>query len=162
MDNRIHVMNRQRKVQTGFDAADVIRSCAETVLRQEGFKGPAEVDVILVSDRVIRGYNKAFREIDRATDVLSFPANDFKEGGGGFLAVDLDEGGAVMLGDIVISLERARAQAAEYGHGLEREVGFLTVHAMLHLLGCDHETEPDRQEMRAKEEAVLSALKLGR
>lgn len=138
------------------DAEALIERAAGTVLRQE--KAPAcEVSIFLTDDEGIRELNHRYRQQDAPTDVLSFPMDD---------AAPLDEaveqGGPVLLGDIVISLERARVQAAEYGHSPERELAFLVVHGVLHLLGFDHETDAQRRVMRAKEEAALTALGLSR
>lgn len=109
----------------------------------------------------IRGINCEQRDIDRATDVLSFPFLDAKNGDITVSDEDFYEG-YLSLGDIVISLERAKEQAEEYGHSFEREVGFLTCHSMLHLLGYDHIDEADRVIMRKKEEEILKKLKLTR
>ena len=113
--------------------------------------------VLLVNNEEIHSLNKEYRNIDRPTDVLSFPLGENGE------YDDNPETGAKMLGDIVISLETAQKQAQVYGHSLEREVGFLTVHSMLHLLGYDHE-ESSLQErlMREKEEAILANLGISR
>lgn len=129
------------------------RACSEA-LKAEGWDA-AEVSVVVTGDEEIRTLNREFRGIDEPTDVLSFPLEEW-EG-------DPAEGvpvGEILLGDVVISLERARSQADEYGHSLLRELGFLAVHGVLHLLGYDHETEDDRRAMREREEAVLSALGL--
>lgn len=114
-------------------------------LTYEGFSKPCEVSVSLVTDREIHAINRRFRNIDRPTDVLSFPQFDD----------ETNEKGEILLGDIIISLERAKAQAAEYGHSLRRELAFLTAHSMLHLLGYDHEVPEEEAEMFAKQEAIL-------
>ncbi len=114
-----------------------------------------EVSVTFTDNEGIRELNAAHRNIDRATDVLSFPLFEKEE------LADASDGDA--LGDIVISLERAREQANEYGHSFEREVAFLTVHSMLHLLGYDHEiSEADEKEMFFKQEEILKTIGLGR
>lgn len=116
----------------------------------------AEVSLVLADDEYIRNLNKQYRGKDCATDVLSFALNEGDE-------PDIVDGPAeVLLGDIVISLETATRQAAEFGHTLERELAFLTVHGMLHLLGYDHETPEEQQEMRAEEEHVLALLGISR
>lgn len=116
----------------------------------------AEVSLVLADDEYIRNLNKQYRGKDCATDVLSFALNEGDE-------PDIVDGPAeVLLGDIVISLETATRQAAEFGHTLERELAFLTVHGMLHLLGYDHETPEEQQEMRAEEEHVLTLLGISR
>ncbi len=110
----------------------------------------------LVDNERIRGMNAEFRGIDRETDVLSFPLGD-EEG----FEVDPDTD-AILLGDIVISLERANAQAEEYGHSFKREVAFLITHSLFHLLGYDHMTEDEEKEMFAKQEKVLQKLGITR
>lgn len=116
----------------------------------------AEVSVTLTNNAYIKELNAQYRNKDMATDVLSFALNEGDE-------PEIQGGAAVnLLGDIIISLERAKEQAQEYGHSMEREVAFLTVHGMLHLLGYDHIEESDRQEMRREEEFVLSHLEIFR
>ena len=136
----------------------LIRRCCQAVLTTENFEKDAEVSVSFVTNKEIRSLNKAYRNKDTETDVLSFPlTND-----DGTQEVNA-ETGFVLLGDVVISLETAVKQAEMYGHSLEREIGFLTVHSMLHLLGYDHETSPlEERIMREKEEAVLEKLGISR
>ena len=129
------------------------------------FPFDAEVDVTLVDDEGIRAANREIRQIDCATDVLSFPMLEFAEGSYcGTLEQDRDpETGRLFLGDVLISLERARAQAEEFGHSAERECAYLTVHSILHLLGYDHVDEgPQKAVMRAREEEALSSIGLKR
>ena len=130
-------------------------SVALTTFGIENFEGPAEIDVSIVSDDAIKEMNAQFRNIDSSTDVLSFPLGENGE-------YDINpETGAKMLGDVVISADTAVAQADLYGHGLEREIAFLTVHSVLHLLGYDHVNGGlEKTIMREKEEAVLDALGL--
>ena len=132
-------------------------------LEAEGVTVPCEVDVRLTNDETIRQINLDMREVDRPTDVLSFPAFDLTPGelpG----PEDADPGtGLVPLGDMVISMERVAAQAKEYGHSNRRELAYLTVHSVLHLLGYDHLDEgPQKARMRAREEAILGELGLER
>ena len=135
----------------------LIRRCCNAVLVQEDFKGSAEISVSFVNNEQIHKLNKQYRNIDRETDVLSFPL-----GADGEYDVNPDTG-AKLLGDIVISLEKAVSQAEEYGHSLNREVAFLTVHSLLHLLGYDHEGGGlEAVHMREKEESVLTQLGLKR
>lgn len=135
----------------------LVRRCCHAVLVQENFEGSAEISVTFVDDARIQELNKQHRNIDKATDVLSFPLGE-----NGVYDIN-PETGAKMLGDIVISMERAVAQAEEYGHPLQREVAFLTVHSMLHLLGYDHVNGGlEAVHMREKEEAVLTQLGLKR
>ena len=135
----------------------LVRRCCNAVLQCEGFEGPAEVSVTFTDDARIRSLNREYRNIDKSTDVLSFPLGE-----NGNYDLNLDTG-AKLLGDIVISMDHARAQAEEYGHTLEREIGFLTVHSMLHLLGYDHVNGGlEEVRMREKEETVLTKLGLQR
>lgn len=149
----ITAKNKIIKIPTGTKL--LIRKSCNATLQLEGFDSPAEVDVTLVNDEEIKEMNKMYRNIDSATDVLSFPLGE----NGNY---DRNpENGAFMLGDIVISVDHALAQANLYGHGIEREVAFLTVHSMLHLLGYDHENGGlEQMKMREKEENVLEALGL--
>ncbi len=135
----------------------LIRRCCNAVLLNEEFKGSAEISVTIVDDEMIHELNLKHRGIDKATDVLSFPL-----GINGEYDINNDTG-AQMLGDIVISIEHAVKQAELYGHSINREVAFLTVHSMLHLLGYDHVNGGlERVRMREKEEEVLTKLGLHR
>ncbi len=122
-------------------------------------------ELLLVSEEEIRELNARERGVDRVTDVLSFPSMDGVKGRP-VLADErgecIDEAGRVFVGSIVICEKRAREQAAEYGHSLERELWYLAVHGVLHCLGYDHETEEEKREMRAKEEEVMAKLDLTR
>ncbi|MGN8969029.1 rRNA maturation RNase YbeY [Intestinimonas sp. HCP28S3_D6] len=133
-------------------------------LEAEGVTIPCEVDVLLTDDAGIHQINLEQREVDRPTDVLSFPMFEFTPGEPPTDDADADpETGLVPLGDMVISLERARAQGEEYGHGTEREVAYLAVHSVLHLLGYDHMDEgPQKRQMREREEAILNTLGISR
>ena len=134
----------------------LIRKAVVATLRYEGFANDCQVSVTFTDDEGIRTLNRTYREIDRATDVLSFPLIDFE--GGEEPPTDEAE---VMLGDIVLSLERAQAQAEEFGHSIEREVAFLTVHSMLHLLGYDHvNSDEEDAEMRRRQREVLDGMGL--
>ena len=134
-----------------------IRKVIRTALAAEGVDFPCEVDVLVTGDAGIHAINLDMRGVDRPTDVLSFPLGE-----NGVYDVD-ENNGCKMLGDIVISMERAQEQATLYGHPLQREVAFLTVHSMLHLLGYDHENGGlEAMRMREKEEAVLTQLGLPR
>ncbi len=149
--------NRQRKITVTPKLKELVASCVSASLECENMGDRlCEVDVTFLSNRKIREYNREYRNIDRATDVLSFPL-----GNNGKYDVD-PETGAAALGDIVISLERAEEQALEYGHSFEREVGFLTVHSMLHLLGYDHIDESEGDIMRAHEKTILQKIGLTR
>ena len=133
----------------------LIRRTCNAVLQMEKFEGSAEVSVTFVDNEQIRELNKQYRDKDAATDVLSFPMG---ENG----VYDINHStGAKILGDVVISVERAVEQAERYGHSLEREIGYLTAHSMLHLLGYDHENGGlEKVRMREKEELVMTQLGL--
>lgn len=140
---------------------DLIVRCLEAAAEREGVDG--EVVVTLVNNERIHELNRQYRGVDRPTDVLSFAMN---ESGEGELDIYIDEeeldAFPNMLGDIVISVPKAKEQAAEYGHSLERELGFLAVHGFLHLLGYDHGTEEEEKEMFSRQEAVLQQIGLTR
>ena len=121
-----------------------------------GLSEQTEVSIVLVDDEYICELNRQYRDKDVPTDVLSFALNEGDE------PAIIDDPAAMLLGDIVISLETAARQAEEFGHGLERELAYLTLHGMLHLLGYDHETEEERVEMRNEEEYILSQLGITR
>ena len=136
-----------------------IRKAIRAALAAEGVDFPCEVDVLVTGDEEIRRLNREARQVDKSTDVLSFPAFDLTPGelpG----PEDADPGtGLVPLGDMMISLEHVRAQAKEYGHSNRRELGYLVVHSVLHLLGYDHVDEGEMNaQMRAREEAILAGL----
>ena len=154
---KVNIENKQKAIKVPTGVRMLIRRCCHAVLELEQFDGSAEVDVSLVDNDQIHTINREQRNIDAPTDVLSFPLGE--DG-----VYDLNPAtGAYMLGDIVISLERAQAQAEEYGHSLQREVGYLTVHSMLHLLGYDHvEGGLEAVRMREKEEAVMLSIGLPR
>lgn len=132
-------------------------------LDAEGVDVPCEIDVLLTDDAGIRGVNREMRDVDAPTDVLSFPMFELSPGDKPS-PEDADPAtGLVPLGDMCISLERARAQGVEYGHGAERETAYLAVHSVLHLLGYDHMDEgPMKAQMRAREEAIMEILGLPR
>lgn len=134
-----------------IELSDTIEKLIYESLRYEGFEKPCEVSVSIVDNQEIRQINQQFRDIDSATDVLSFPLQTFEEGE----QPDVNEKGEILLGDIIISLERAKEQGEEYGHSLKREVAFLTAHSMLHLLGYDHMEEEEEKEMFAKQREIL-------
>lgn len=145
--------------------SSVIRKCVEAVLDAEGVKTGCEINVLITNDKGIHAINKASRNIDRPTDVLSFPMFQLEPGNPPVDWTDyLDpETGLCPLGDMCLSLERAAAQAREYGHSPRREVGYLTIHSMLHLLGYDHLDEgPEKARMRAREEAIAASVGLKR
>ena len=139
----------------------VIHQCIEATLDAEGINVPCEINVLVTNDKGIRAINSASRNIDKATDVLSFPMFQLEAGNPPADWSDyLDpETNVCPLGDMAISLERAVAQAKEFGHSVRREVGYLTIHSMLHLLGYDHLDEgPQKAQMRAREEAIAATI----
>ena len=144
-------------------AKTLIRRTIRTALAAEGVTQGCEIDVLLTDDRGIRKGNKAQRKVDKATDVLSFPALELRPGTLP-TAEDADPGsGLIPLGDMVLSYERVAAQAKEYGHSNRRELAYLVTHSVLHLLGYDHMDEGEQKAlMRAHEEAVMDKLELKR
>lgn len=154
---KVIISNDQKDVKIPTGVRMLVRRCCNAVLRQENFEGSAEISVTFVNNEQIHKLNLEHRNIDRETDVLSFPLGE-----NGVYDINLDTG-AKMLGDIVISIEKAVTQAEEYGHPLQREIAFLTVHSLLHLLGYDHEGGGlEAVRMREKEESVLTQLGLKR
>ncbi len=146
--------------ENSFD--DIIALAVKTALSEEGMGEKVEVSVTLCDNEYITSLNEEYMKREGATDVLSFPLLAFDEDKN-ILEDSMDyDGEDLMLGDIVISVERAAAQAEEYGHSLRREIGFLTVHSMLHLLGYDHMEEEDRVKMQAKEKKILEDMNLPR
>lgn len=153
--DKITVTDKYKKDFVSTEAKTLVRKACRAALKYEKFGKPAQIDVTFVDDIKIREINREFRDIDKATDVLSFPLGE-----NGIYDVN-PENGACMLGDVVISVDRARAQADLYGHGIEREIAFLTVHSVLHLLGYDHVGgESERRIMRKKEEEILESMGL--
>ena len=161
-------MNRM-KINLTFDiftlrqpiVASIIQKCVEATLASEDVAVPCEINVFVTNDRGIQAINKASRDIDKPTDVLSFPMfqlepgqlpDDWEE----YLDPETD---MCPLGDMAISLERAIAQAKEFGHSTRREIGYLTIHSMLHLLGYDHLDEgPMKAQMRQREEEIAATI----
>ncbi len=154
---KVNIVNRQKAFAIPSGMRLLIRRCCHAVLQMEEFEGDAEVDVSIVDNDQIRVINNEQRRIDATTDVLSFPLG---ENG----VYDKNPAtGAFMLGDIVLSAERAAQQAEQFGHDFRREVGYLTVHSMLHLLGYDHVNGGmEAVHMREKEEQVMTELGLPR
>ena len=160
MRNKINLVFQQGGLQRLVISAN-IRTCINAVLKAEGVTAKCEINVLVTDDAGIREINRTSRNIDSATDVLSFPMFELAPGE---LPADWTEyedpdTGLVPLGDMCISLERAIAQAKEFGHTTRREVGYLTIHSMLHLLGYDHlDAGPQKRQMRAREEAIASEI----
>ena len=157
MAHKVYITNKQKAVKIPSGLRILIRRSCNAVLELEKFEGPAEVSVTFVDNEEIAQLNKQFRNNPNPTAVLSFPLGENGK-------YDRNnETGAAMLGDIVISVEKAVEQAQLYGHTLQREVAFLTVHSMYHLLGYDHEQGGlDAVHMREKEEDALIKLGLPR
>ncbi len=155
MSVKVNISDRQKKIKLPTGTRLLVRKACIATLALEEFADPAEVEVTFVDDEAIKKVNQEFRTIDDSTDVLSFPLGE-----NGVYDTN-PETGAKMLGDIMISVEHAFAQADLYGHGIEREIAYLTVHSMLHLLGYDHVNGGLEQAlMREKEEMVLDKLGL--
>lgn len=153
---KVIISNRQNVVKIPTGIRLLVRRCCNAALRLENFSEDAEISVSFVDNDEIRQLNKQHRNIDAATDVLSFPLG---ENG----VYDHNDTGAAMLGDIVISMPKAAEQAELYGHSLQREVGYLTAHSMFHLLGYDHVNGGvEAVHMREKEETVMTMLGLPR
>ena len=138
-----------------------IKTCINAVLKQEGVPVKCEINVLVTDDKGIQTINRTSRNVDKPTDVLSFPMFELAPGElpEDWTPFQDPDTGLVPLGDMCISLERAVAQAQEFGHTTRREVGYLTIHSMLHLLGYDHLDEgPQKRQMRAREEAIASEI----
>ncbi len=154
---KIDFENRQKLLPLSYKLKMLVRRAVETTLDYEQYENPIEVSVTFTDNEGIRELNRKFRNIDRPTDVLSFPLFDYT-GESEEPPVDEFVG---MLGDIVISLEQAKKQAEEFGHSFEREAAFLTVHSMLHLLGYDHEAGGDEEaDMRRRQREILDRMGL--
>ena len=155
--NKVYITNEQKAFAVTKALRGLIRRAIGAALKYEKFYADAEISVTFTDNEGIRALNSEYRNIDRATDVLSFPLLERED------VLDIDGEETVCLGDIVISLERADFQAKEYGHSFERECAFLCVHSVLHLLGYDHELGKEQEnEMFAKQEEILTKMKLTR
>ena len=164
MGHKINLVFEQLSLQK-FTISSIIRKCIQETLKAEGIGASCEINVLVTDDAGIQTINRESRQIDRPTDVLSFPMFQLEAGNPPRDWTEYEDPatGLVPLGDMCISLERAVAQAEEFGHSTRREVGYLTIHSMLHLLGYDHEQGGlEAVRMREKEEAVLIQLGLPR
>ncbi|GHU81357.1 endoribonuclease YbeY [Clostridia bacterium] len=151
---RVIITNKQKEVKIPTGLRMLVRRCCNAVLRLEEFEGSAEISITFVNNHQIHELNKQYRDKDSVTDVLSFGMGDNG-------TYDKDpETGAQILGDVVISVEKALEQSIRYDHSLQREVGYLTAHSVLHLLGYDHEDNMERVRMREKEELIMEQLGL--
>ena len=151
---KVVITNKQKAVKIPTGIRMLVRRCCNAVLKLENFEGPAEISVTFTDNAGIRELNKQYRDKDIDTDVLSFPMGE-----NGVYDIDM-ETGAKILGDVVISMEKARDQAERFGHSFQREVGYLTAHSVLHLLGYDHVDNLEKVRMREKEELVMEQLGL--
>ena len=152
----IYFLNDQKKFDITYKQKILVRRAIESTLEYEGYQNNAEISVTFTDNKKIQKINNEFRGIDKPTDVLSFPLTEYEDSDIPF-ADELDGN----LGDIVISLERAEEQAKEFGHSFEREIAFLTVHSMLHLLGYDHvNSEEEELDMRKRQSDILKNMGL--
>ena len=153
---KVLISNRQKEVKIPSGIRLLIRRCCHAVLVSEGFEGSAEVSVSFISNHEIKQLNEQYRHKDAVTDVLSFPLGENGEWDKN------EETGAYMLGDIVISVEKVREQAKEYGHSEKREFAFLITHSMLHLMGYDHMESEEASLMEEHQRRILDALGIKR
>ena len=156
MQHEIYI-SREVKGLGHNNSAACIKKAVNMALDAEGVDVPCIVSVMLTDDEGIHAVNREFRGVDSATDVLSFPMNELTPGAFDAAVCERDmDTGAVLLGDMMISVPRCQAQGEEFGHGYEREVMYLTVHSVLHLLGYDHVDEGEmKRAMRAREKAIM-------
>lgn len=161
MEHEIYI---ESELESEFPYQALLAQVISAALDAEGVATPCEVNVLITDDESIHQINLEQREIDRPTDVLSFPMFEYTPGEPPVDDADADPAtGLTPLGDMVISLERCRAQAEEFGHSVERELCYLAVHSVLHLLGYDHMDDgPQKAQMRVREEAILGALGITR
>ncbi len=145
----VYIDNRQDKVEIEDDILEVIEKVVKEVLIFEDESLECEVSVSFVDNEEIKGLNRDYRGVDKETDVLSFPMDD-----------EFSVEGPLLLGDIIISLEKALEQSKDFGHSLYREISYLTAHSMFHLLGYDHMNEEEKIIMREKEKEVMKILKI--
>ena len=159
---RVIISNHQKAVKIPTGVRMLVRRCCNAVLQLEQFPHNAEISVVFIDNDQIQELNREYRGKDMPTDVLSFPQNEMEPGSFNAEECERDyDCGAALLGDMVLSLERCYAQGQEYGHGFERELCYLTVHSVLHLLGYDHLDEGvEKRKMREREELVMERLGL--
>lgn len=165
----LYTDNRQNSIEVTDDLINIINEVCDVALKDEEVTIPYQISLLFVDNNEIREINNETRGIDKVTDVLSFPMLDYPENmvfknvykNKKFNEIYLD-GEELVLGDMVLSLERAKEQSIEYNHSFEREAAYLVVHSVLHLLGYDHMEEEDKVKMRQREEEILNALKITR
>ncbi|MBQ9412922.1 MAG: rRNA maturation RNase YbeY [Oscillospiraceae bacterium] len=155
-------ISREKRNLGRPEAAKLIRRAVKTALKAQGVEDGCSVSVLLTDDAGIRNINRENRGIDAPTDVLSFPLNELTEGAFDPASCERDlDSGRLLLGDMVLNLQRCAAQGEEFGHGFDRELSYLTVHSVLHLLGYDHLDEGERKRrMRQREEEIMALLGL--
>ena len=165
----LYTENGQDKIEVTDEFINKITEVCNFALKEEAMDIPYQISLLFVDNSEIKEINNETRNIDRETDVLSFPMLDFEEGKvykDIYVDFEFDEtfkdGEELILGDMVLSLEKALEQSEEYGHSYEREVSYLVVHSILHLLGYDHMVDEDKVKMRAREEEILNKLDIRR
>jgi metalloprotein, YbeY/UPF0054 family len=152
------IINQQNKVKYSQELQKTINKVVKAIAKSRKLSANTELSILLVDNSYIQELNSIYRNINSPTDVLSFAMNEYAED-----EPDYDFSNELnVLGDIVISMEKAQAQSEEYGHSLEREMGFLVAHGMLHLLGFDHETEEEEKAMHDLQEKILHSVDLER
>ena len=159
MNHKIY-LSREKRFLGQLSAKRLIKQAVSKTLEAENIHVPCEISVLLTDDEGIHALNKNFRQVDRATDVLSFPANNLIAGEFDPEGTELNhKTGCIMLGDMALSLEHAVAQGKEFGHGTKREIQYLTVHSVLHLLGYDHMDEgEEKRKMRSREKEIMALI----
>lgn len=165
----LYTDNRQNKIEVNEELVNIINEVCEKSLRAEEMNVPYQISLLFVDNEEIRDINRETRGIDKATDVLSFPMLDYPKDkvfkdvykNTKFNEIYLD-GDELVLGDMVLSLERAKEQSLEYNHSFNREVCYLVVHSILHLLGYDHMEDEEKKIMRKREEEILGSLNITR
>ena len=151
---KVIISNRQKEIKIPAGVRLLMRRCCQAVLQTEGFPEPVEICISFISNEEIKKLNREFRGVDAVTDVLSFPLGE-----NGVYDRNPDTG-ALQLGDIAISMQKAEQQAEQYGHTLQREVAYLTVHSTLHLLGYDHMRPEDEQIMLPVQRSIVEGIEL--
>ena len=159
MNHKIY-LSREKRFLGQLSAKQMIKKAVCKTLEAENITMPCEVSVLLTDDEGIHALNKQFREVDKATDVLSFPANNLTAGEFDPDSAEISpKTGRIMLGDMALSVEHAVAQGKEFGHGTKREIQYLTVHSILHLLGYDHMDEGEEKHiMRSREKEIMARI----
>ncbi|SFN39854.1 rRNA maturation RNase YbeY [Proteiniclasticum ruminis] len=165
----IIIENEQDQIEVPESLLEGIKEAILFTLKDQGVEEEAEISMLLVDNDAIKEMNREYRNIDKETDVLSFPMISYEEGQvfrdeylNHQFGPEFYDGDALLLGDVVLSMEKANEQALEFGHSLKREACYLTIHSILHLLGYDHMTDMDKQRMREAEERILHALDISR